>query len=46
MLEDYNTVKNSMSNYPNKVNSSNLIKFEYDENSKINITKSWCLTTI
>ena len=31
MLEDYNTVKNSISKYPNKVNSSNLIKFEYDE---------------
>lgn len=31
MLEDYETVKTSISNYPNKVNTSNLIKFEYDE---------------
>ena len=35
MLEDYNTVKSCMSNYPNKVNSSNLIKFEYDELKEI-----------
>lgn len=35
MLEDYNAVKKTMSNYPNKVNSSNLIKFEYDELKEI-----------
>lgn len=35
MLEDYNAVKKSISNYPNKVNSSNLIKFEYDELKEI-----------
>lgn len=35
MLEEYDTVKNSISNYPNKVNSSNLIKFEYNELEEI-----------
>lgn len=35
MLEEYKTVKNSISNYPNKVNTSNLIKFEYDELEEI-----------
>ncbi len=29
MLEDYNSVKSEIKNYPKKVNSSNLIKFEY-----------------
>ena len=29
MLEDYNTVKNEIENYPKKTNSSNIIKFEY-----------------
>ncbi len=31
MLEDYNTVKSEISNYPSKVHNSNLIKFEYNE---------------
>ena len=31
MLEDYNTVKSEISNYPSKVHNSNLIKFEYSE---------------
>ena len=29
MLEDYNVVKNEIEQYPEKTNSSNLIKFEY-----------------
>lgn len=29
MIEDYNSVKSEIKNYPKKVNSSNLIKFEY-----------------
>mgnify|MGYP001104796214 CR=1 FL=1 len=28
MFEDYKEVKNSISNFPTKVNNSNLIKFE------------------
>ena len=35
MLEDYNTVKNTINNYPSKVNSSNLIKFEYNNIQEI-----------
>lgn len=35
MLENYNIVKNSISNYPSKVNNSNLIKFEYDNLEEI-----------
>ena len=31
MLEDYNTVKSEISNYPSKVHNSNLIKFKYNE---------------
>lgn len=30
MLEDYSTVKEEMKNFPSKVDSSNLLKFEYD----------------
>ncbi len=30
MLEDYSTVKEEINNFPEKVKSSNLIKFEYD----------------
>lgn len=29
MLEDYNSVKSEIKNYPSKVSTSNLIKFEY-----------------
>lgn len=29
MLEDYSSVKSEIKNYPSKVNTSNLIKFEY-----------------
>lgn len=35
MLENYDIVKNSISNYPSKVNNSNLIKFEYDNLEEI-----------
>ena len=35
MLEDYNTVKSEISNYPSKVHNSNLIKFEYNELKEI-----------
>lgn len=35
MLEDYNTVKSEISNYPSKVHNSNLIKFEYSELKEI-----------
>ena len=35
MLENYSTVKDSINNYPSKVNSSNLIKFEYDHLEEI-----------
>lgn len=35
MLEDYNTVKSEISNYPSKVHNSNLIKFEYSEIKEI-----------
>ena len=35
MLESYDTVKNEISNYPSKVNSSNLIKFEYSDHKEI-----------
>lgn len=35
MLENYDIVKNSISDYPSKVNNSNLIKFEYDNLEEI-----------
>lgn len=35
MLEDYNSVKSEIKNYPNKVNTSNLIKFEYSNLKEI-----------
>ena len=35
MLENYDIVKNSISNYPSKVNNSNLMKFEYDNLEEI-----------
>ena len=35
MLESYDTVKNEISNYPSKVNSNNLIKFEYNDHKEI-----------
>ena len=35
MLESYDTVKNEISNYPSKVNSSNLIRFEYSDHKEI-----------
>lgn len=35
MLEDYNSVKSEIKNYPNKVNTSNLIKFEYNNLQEI-----------
>lgn len=35
MLEDYNAVNVSINNYPVKVNSSNLIKFEYNSLEEI-----------
>ena len=35
MLEDYKVVKDSISNFPNKVNNSNLIKFEYSSIEEI-----------
>ncbi len=36
MLEDYSEVKKEIINYPEKVNSSNLIKFEYGSVEEIN----------
>ena len=36
MLEDYNEVRKEIINYPEKVNSSNLIKFEYGSVEEIN----------
>ena len=35
MLEDYNEVKNEIDQYPEKMNSSNLIKFEYSSIEEI-----------
>lgn len=35
MLEEYNTVKSQIANYPSKVNTSNLIKFEYSKLEEI-----------
>ena len=35
MLEDYKEVKKEIDNYPQKVNNSNLIKFEYSNNEEI-----------
>ena len=35
MLEDYNEIKKEIGNYPQKVNNSNLIKFEYDNIEEI-----------
>ena len=35
MLEDYNNVKNTINNYQSKVNSCNLIKFEYNNIQEI-----------
>ena len=35
MLEDYKVVRTSISNFPNKVNNSNLIKFEYSSLEEI-----------
>lgn len=35
MLEDYKEAKDSISNFPNKVNNSNLIKFEYSSLEEI-----------
>ena len=35
MLEDYNEIKKRIGNYPQKVNNSNLIKFEYDNIEEI-----------
>ena len=37
MLEEYNEVKGSINNFPSKTNSSNLIKFEYDNVEEISI---------
>ena len=35
MLEEYNTVKLEINNYPQKVNTSNLIKLEYSNTEEI-----------
>lgn len=42
MLEDYQTVKKEIKDFPSKVNSSNLIKFEYDNFEEFKILYENC----
>lgn len=42
MLEDYQTVKKEIKDFPSKVNSSNLIKFEYDNFEEFKILYKNC----